>query len=137
MNETLEKLISTVVYDQVTRSNDLVVLGTVNTMFPDWKSYFVKTSKTNAERATVLFKKDGKMVNVVMSPRVTQLYRDNKITENEIVGFPVFYITKNELGEAIAPRLSLGLPPTGWILVSKIVLKPFVPSAITHEELIA
>jgi hypothetical protein len=125
MNTEEIALVNALIYDAETRDNTLKVLGTIKTMFPDWTSFFVKLSKTDATRCTILLKKEKKMVNVTMSPRLSKLFRENKISEDQVVGLEVYYIDKNEKGVAITPRLSVGLPSAGWIEVSKIVVKAF------------
>ena len=104
-------------------------VGNFKDLFSDYSSLLVKTSKNNAARATIMLKKDGKVTNITCSAKLTTLIRGGKLGMNEIAGFPVF---KSDTGKGIF----VGLPSDGWVEVATIVVKDFVPQAVTLDEII-
>lgn len=105
-------------------------LGNLNEVFPNAEILMVPKSKTNAERATVMIKQNGKVYNLTCSLAMTPLVRSGKLTKEHIVGFPIIFNEKQN-------SLYIGLPSAGWVEVSSITVAEYKPQAVSLEELIA
>ena len=104
-------------------------VGNFKELFSDYSSLLVRQSKNNALRATVMLKKDGKVTPIVCSAKLTTLVRAGKLGMNEIAGFPVFKSDRNG-------GIFIGLPSDGWVEISTIKVKDFVPQAVSLDEII-
>jgi hypothetical protein len=125
-----QEILSKLVWKDPETENAGASVGNCSTIFKDCELLAIKHSKNGAKRATFMFKnKEGKTQTVAMSPRVTELYRADKITEDQILGFPVMYSDKLN-------SLFIGLPSSGWIEVKAIKVKDFKPSGLSLEDLI-
>lgn len=115
MNQILKKLEWR---DELTQNNASV--GTMKEIFADFEMLPIKHSKKGAKRASFLFKDkvSKKVTNVICSEALTPLYRNGKIKEEQILGFPVIW---NEERKA----LFVGLPSAGWINVETITVQDY------------
>jgi hypothetical protein len=112
--------------DELTSNGNLNTLGTVKELFHDCE--LLPVTKNLDKRATLMFKKDGKVANVVMSKSVNELFRAGKLTIPQVMGFQVI---KAENGGFYA-----ALPASGWIEVKTIKVQDFKPSGLSLEDLI-
>ena len=105
-------------------------IGTFKETFSQFNALLLKKSKKGAKRATVLMTDPNdtkKTFNVVCSETMTPLVREGVITLQEIAGFPVFHGDKG---------FFVGIPSQGWVPVSKITAKEFVPTAVSHADIL-
>lgn len=112
-------------------------VGTLKDLFKGWKLIPVKNN-TKVDRATLVFlSPDGKSrANIIVSPALTKLWREDKVDVATLAGMPVVLIDKDSEGNAINPRLSLGVSG-GAIEVDKIVVKTFNPQSVAQYETLA
>lgn len=104
-------------------------VGNFKELFSDYSSLLIKQSKNGATRATIMIKKDGKITNITCSEKLTTLVRANKLGMQEIAGFPVFKSDRNG-------GIFVGLPSDGWVEIATIVIKDYVPAAVTVDEIL-
>lgn len=105
-------------------------VGNFKDLFSDYSSLLVKFSKNGAKRSTVMLKKDGKVTPITCSEKLTDLVRGGKLGMSEIAGFPVFKSDRNG-------GIFIGLPSDGWVEIRTIVVKDFVPQAVSVDEILA
>jgi hypothetical protein len=95
-------------------------VGTFKEMFSEFKALPVPTSKNGATRATIMLENPAtkKVFALVMSVRLTHLFREGKLGMEEIAGFPIF---KHKTHSGIY----VGLPAMGWIEVKSLIVKAY------------
>jgi hypothetical protein len=125
---TTEELLSTMTFTDAT-ANDAQSPGTLKEVFTGFDLLPVKNSKSGAQRATIMARKDNKVYTIVCSPAVTELFRADMISMEHIVGFPI--LRGNNGGTYVT------LPSSGWVSIKDIVIKNFVPGPVSHEDIIA
>jgi hypothetical protein len=126
----VQEILQTITYrDEQSQGNSSI--GTVKEIFKDFEFLPVKHSKNGARRASLMMRNiaTGKVAEqvLIMSPTLTDLFRDNKVTLNHVAGFPVFHGEKG---------FFVGLPSAGWVEVKKITIEQYAPQAVALEELI-
>jgi len=112
--------------DELASNGNLNTLGTIKELFQDCE--LLPVTKNISKRATLMFKKNGKVANVVMSKSCNDLFRAGKISIPQILGFQV---VKGDNGGFYAV-----LPASGWIEVKTIKVQDFKPSGLSLEDLI-
>lgn len=127
---TKEELLSGLTFTEA-KGNDAQSAGTFKEVFEGFDVLPVKHSKNGAARATILVRKDNKVANVICSPAVTELFRANQLTINQIMGFPI--LKANNGG------IFVTLPSTGWSAIQDITVKDFqvVPVSVSELEALA
>ena len=123
---TKEELLSKLTFTEA-KGNDAQSAGTFKEVFEGFDVLPVKHSKTGAVRSTFLVRKDNKVATVVCSPAVTELFRANQLTTNQIMGFPILY--GNNGG------IYVTLPSTGWSAIQDITVKDFQVAPISVADL--
>jgi len=114
MNSILEKL----VYREAT-SQDGISAGTMSDVFADFETLPVKNSKNGARRSTIMFKKDGKVTNVILSAVLTDAFRAGVVEKEHIFGFPMVWNEEKK-------QLFVGFPAEGWTKTATITVKNYV-----------
>ena len=114
MPSILEKL----VYREAT-SLDGINAGTISEVFADFEMLPVKNSKSGARRSTIMFKKDGKVTNVILSATLTDAFRAGVVEKEHIVGFPMIWNEEKK-------QLFVGFPAEGWTKTATITAKDYV-----------
>ena len=122
MNSILEKL----VYREAT-SQDSISAGTISEVFADFEMLPVKNSRTGARRSTIMFKKDGKITNVILSETLTDAFRAGIIETAHIVGFPMIYNEDKQ-------QLFVGFPAAGWAPTKSVTVKDYVVAPFDHNN---
>jgi len=106
-------------------------IGILNEVYnKDHEILLVKTSKNKAKRASLLIKKDNKVVLVIIGEELTMLVRANIVTLEHLVGFPLMYNDKQN-------QLYLGRPSEGWKAIADVSVVDYVPQPVALEDLIA
>lgn len=104
-------------------------LGTLKDLFPGYEMFVVKKSKTDALRASILVKKDGKVTTVVCSEDITPLVRSERLTIEHLVTLPLVFNEKQK-------TLYIARPGSSWKEIDKITPKEFKPQAVAMEDMI-
>ena len=126
---TQTEFLSSLVYrDSEAQSNASV--GTFQELFKDFEALPIKHSKTGAAHSTIMLRNvtTNRVTNVICSLALTNLFRANLITMNEIVGFPIFQGTNG--------GVFVGLPAQGWTAIATITKKDYVVAPITVNNLL-
>ena len=122
MNSILEKL----VYREAT-SQDGINAGTISEVFADFEMLPVKNSKSGARRSTIMFKKDGKVTNVILSAVLTDAFRAGVVEKEHIIGFPMIWNEDKQ-------QLFVGFPAEGWTKTATITVKNYVVAPFDHND---
>lgn len=121
-----------IVWRESTDTNgvELNLIGTSAELFKDAEMFPV--TKNIGKRVTMMFRKDGKIANVIASQACTELFRAGGITIPQILGLQVAK-TQATSGEDILVAI---LPASGWLQVKTIKVVDYKPVGVTLEDLI-
>ena len=127
---TKQELLASLTFQEA-KGNDVQSPGTFKEIFEGYDVLPLKHSKNGAARSSILVRKDNKVTTIVCSPAVTELFRANQLTINQIMGFPILVGSNG--------GVYVTLPSTGWSAVEDIAVKDFqvVPVSVSELEALA